>query len=59
MTNGNGIDTETIAESANYLVWKANEPDGEPTFHVELGTVTIHFFSEEWDEIRTLLASTN
>lgn len=58
MANSNGIDTETVAESTNYIVWKANEPDGESTFHVELGTVTIHFFQEEWDEFRELLTTT-
>jgi hypothetical protein len=42
--------TETIAETENYLVWKAEEPDGETTYHVELNNVTVHFFAEEWDE---------
>jgi len=44
------VHTETIAETSTYLAWKANEPDEEQTFHVELGTVTLHFFQEEWDE---------
>jgi len=26
--------TETLAETENYLVWKAEEPDGETTYHV-------------------------
>ena len=46
--------TETLAETENYLVWSAEEPDGETTFHVELGNVTVHFFKEEWDEFREL-----
>jgi hypothetical protein len=49
--------TETLAETENYLVWKAEEPDGETTFHVELRNVTVHFFKEEWDEFLELVRS--
>jgi hypothetical protein len=42
--------TETIAETENYIAWKADEPDGETTYHIELNSVTLHFFQEEWDE---------
>ncbi len=43
--------TELIAETENYLVWRAEEPDGEITYHMQLNNVTIHFFQEEWDEL--------
>jgi hypothetical protein len=46
--------TETIAETDNYLAWRAEEPDGEVTFHLELNNVTLHFFQEEWDELLEL-----
>ncbi len=49
------IKTEVLAETANFIAWKAEEPDGETTYHVELGTVTLHFFQEEWDEFLTLI----
>jgi len=49
--------TETLAETENYLVWKAEEPDGETTYHVELGNVTVRFFKEEWDEFLELARS--
>jgi hypothetical protein len=42
--------TDVIAETDNYMAWKAEEPDGETTFHLELNNVTLHFFQEEWDE---------
>ena len=48
------IQTSTIAETANYLAWKADEADGESTYHLELGLVTIHFFAEEWQEFLEL-----
>lgn len=46
--------TETLAETENFLVWKAEEPDGETTYHVELNNVTVHFFQEEWNEFLEL-----
>ncbi len=46
--------TETLAETDNYLVWKAAEPDGETTYHIELNNVTLHFFEEEWEEFLQL-----
>jgi hypothetical protein len=50
------IKTETLAETENYMVYSAEEPDGETTWHVELGTATLHFFREEWDEFLELVA---
>ena len=47
--------TETLAETASYLAWKAEEPDGETTYHLELNNVTMHFFKEEWDEFLELV----
>jgi hypothetical protein len=49
--------TETLTETEHYLVWSAEEPDGETTYHVELENVTVHFFREEWDEFLALVRS--
>ena len=46
MAESPDIHTETLAETENYMVYAADEPDGEPTWHVELGNVTLHFFRE-------------
>ena len=56
MSNNNNDEpaTETIAETENFLAWKAEEPDGETTWHVELNNVTVHFFQEEWEEFLQL-----
>lgn len=50
MTDSEEILTKIIAETTNFIFWSAEEPDGETTYHVELGTVTLHFFREEWEE---------
>ena len=47
--------TDTLAETDNYLAWKADEPDGETTYHLELNNVTLHFFTEEWAEFLDLV----
>lgn len=53
--NNNEPKTQTIAETENYMAWKADEPDGETTFHLELNNVTLHFFAEEWTEFLDLV----
>lgn len=47
--------TETIAETENYAIWSAEEPDDEKTYHLELNNVTVHFFQEEWLEFLDLI----
>ena len=49
------IPTETLAETENYSVWLSQEPDGEVTYHIEVGGVTLHFFEEEWREFVKLI----
>jgi len=55
MNNRNDPKTETIAETENYMAWRAEEPDGEITYHLEMNNVTLHFFQEEWDEFLQLM----
>lgn len=49
--------TELIAETDNLSAWRAEEPDGETTYHLEMNNVTLHFFQEEWDEFIQLVSS--
>ncbi len=57
MAEENEIRTNTIAETPNYIIWSAQEANGEETFHIELGLATIHFFKEEWDEFLNMFKS--
>ncbi len=47
--------SSALAETENYMVWEVREPDGETTYHIELGGLTLHFFREEWDEFLSLI----
>ncbi len=51
------LNTETMAETERYLAWRAEEPDGETTYHLELNHITLHFFEEEWQEFLELCRS--
>lgn len=55
MTDQPEMQTNTIAETENFVAWEAEEPDGESTYHLELGQVTVHFFQEEWLEFQELM----
>jgi hypothetical protein len=44
-----------LSETENFSAWQAEEPDGEKTYHLEFGSVTVHFFQEEWDEFLKLV----
>jgi hypothetical protein len=57
MNNDHEPRTTTIAETENFIAWKAEEPDGEVTYHVELNNITVHFFQEEWTEFLELVRS--
>lgn len=61
MSDNRDAANNALAETDNYMVWEVREPDGEITYHVELGAVTLHFFREEWDEFLRLItvASSN
>lgn len=54
MAENSDINTTEIAEFGSYMAWKAEEPDGEVTYHLELGMATLHFFEEEWKEFLEL-----
>jgi len=51
------LQTTTLAETQNFMIYQAQEPDGETTYHLELGQVTVHFFREEWHEFLALIRS--
>ena len=42
--------TELIASTEQFDAMKAFEPDGEETYTLLLGKVTVNFFIEEWEE---------
>lgn len=46
---------EILAETENYAVLMGEDTDGEVIYNVELGSVTLHLFREEWEEMVQLV----
>ena len=42
---------EILAETDRFNLVRTKEPDGETTYHLEMGNVTVHFYQEEWEEL--------
>ncbi|MBN1976201.1 MAG: hypothetical protein JW918_02270 [Anaerolineae bacterium] len=40
---------DILAETDLFNLVRTVESDGETTYHLELGNVTVHFFREEWE----------
>jgi len=54
--NHQDLEPDILAETDNYAVWRNDEGD-DTIYHLELGGVTLHFTSEEWDELVSLVRS--
>ncbi len=50
------FEPDMIAETENFAVWRSQEEDGY-VYHMELGGVTLHIQSEEWEELLILFKS--
>lgn len=52
---------ENLGETENYLAWVSEDEDGDRIYHLELGSLTLHFDEEEWEELLELIgeASSN
>lgn len=44
-----------LAETDNFMIWVAQDEEGETTYNIELGNVTVHLFQEEWEEFLKLI----
>lgn len=50
------VEMDVLAETDNFAVWRSKEEEGA-LYHVELGGVTLHLTSEEWEELAVLVKS--
>ena len=50
------FEPDMIAETENFAIWRSEEDEGY-VYHMELGGVTLHIQSEEWEELVTLFKS--
>ena len=52
------IEMEILAETENFVIWR-NKEDAGYLYHVELGGITLHLTSEEWEELAVLVKGTD
>ncbi len=46
----------TLAETENFVVWVSEDQEsGETLYHLEMASVTLHFFEDEWEEFVALM----
>lgn len=45
-----------LAETDNFAIVMGEDLEGEVVYNIELGSVSIHLFQEEWDEFASLIA---
>lgn len=50
------VEPNVVAETENFVVWYSEE-DEDIVYHIELGGITLHVSSEEWDEFIVLVKS--
>jgi hypothetical protein len=53
MMNSNE-DDELIAETENLTIWRSQEDMGF-IYHIELGSLSLHLYPDEWEELVSLI----
>lgn len=51
------FEPDIITQTDNFGVWRSDDEDEGLIFHIELGGITLHLNSEEWDEFVLLIKS--
>ena len=56
MNRDNDLEPDMLAESeeSGFAIWRNEEEDGY-MYHIELGFITLHLTSEEWEELVILV----
>ena len=54
-SDGDHEELEILAESDSYAVLRGKDEEGEVIYNVELGTLTLHLFLDEWEELVGLI----
>jgi hypothetical protein len=49
------FEPDIIAKTDSFGVWRSDDEEEGLLFHLELGGITLHLTSEEWDELVLLI----
>jgi len=51
------FEPDIIAQTDSFGVWRSDDEEEGLLFHIELGGITLHLTSEEWNEFVLLIKS--
>lgn len=55
MSNDEKLEVDMVAETENFAVWRSPDDEGF-IYHIELGSITLHLASDEWEELQELMS---
>jgi hypothetical protein len=58
MSKDENLEVDMVAETENFAVWRSPDDEGF-IYHVELGSITLHLASDEWEEFLELMSDAN
>ncbi|MCA9918080.1 MAG: hypothetical protein KC445_09015 [Anaerolineales bacterium] len=58
MSKEENMEVDMVAETENFAVWRSPDDEGF-IYHVELGSITLHLASDEWEEFLELMSDAN
>jgi hypothetical protein len=53
--NTHNNNSEILAETDNFAVWRSHEDEVGNVYHLEIGNITVHLMPEDWEELITLI----
>ena len=56
MSKDDNLEVDMVAETENFAVWRSPDEEGF-IYHIELGSITLHLASDEWEEFLELIGS--
>jgi hypothetical protein len=56
MSEDEKLEVDIVTETENFAVWRSPDEDGF-IYHVELGSITLHLASDEWEEFLDLMGN--
>ena len=55
MSNDEKLEVDMVTETENFAVWRSPDDEGF-IYHIELGSITLHLASDEWEEFLELMS---
>lgn len=54
-SNTDNFEPDILSQTENFGVWCSEDEEDGFVYHIELGGITLHLDSEEWDEFIVLI----